>query len=199
MPIPAFNERGDLPPGVHSAERLGRGLRGFELGNFKAFGDTQSIPIRPLTLIFGANSSGKSSVIHGLLLAHQSLVADREKGSLDVTRTEIGGDSVDLGGFRQFIHRRDASRRGEWSAELDTGTLRGPARSLLDKLKVAKLTLSFGVPLDDKGHPVPQERPRLISYQIEGAGRTLLRLSRRPDGTMHLDRVDNEVVELLVQ
>src|SRR5437870_13318263 len=49
-----------------------RGLRSLGLGNFKAFADTQSIPIRPLTLIFGANSSGKSSVIHGLLLAHQS-------------------------------------------------------------------------------------------------------------------------------
>src|SRR2546427_1753404 len=74
-----------------------RGFRALGLGNFKAFAETQSIPIRPLTLIFGANSSGKSSFIHGLLLAHQSLVADRENGSLNVTRTEIGGDSVDLG------------------------------------------------------------------------------------------------------
>jgi hypothetical protein len=43
------------------------------LGNFKAFADTQHVPIRPWTLIFGANSSGKSSVLHGLLLARHAM------------------------------------------------------------------------------------------------------------------------------
>jgi hypothetical protein len=41
-----------------SAGTLSRGLHGFQLGNFKAFADTQCVPIRPLTLVFGANSSG---------------------------------------------------------------------------------------------------------------------------------------------
>ena len=49
-----------------------RGFRGVGLGNFKAFAETQNIPIRPLTLIFGANSSGKSSALHGLLRARQA-------------------------------------------------------------------------------------------------------------------------------
>jgi AAA15 family ATPase/GTPase len=44
-------------------------LTGLSIGNFKAFGETQHVPIKPLTLIFGANSSGKSSIIHSLLLA----------------------------------------------------------------------------------------------------------------------------------
>jgi predicted ATPase len=35
-----------------------RGFRGLSLGNFKAFAETQTVPIKPLTLIFGANSSG---------------------------------------------------------------------------------------------------------------------------------------------
>jgi excinuclease UvrABC ATPase subunit len=69
-----------------------RGFRGLALGNFKAFADTQSVPIRPLTLVFGANSSGKSSVLHGLLLARHAV----DTGELNVTRTEIGGDSMDL-------------------------------------------------------------------------------------------------------
>src|SRR5947209_8751934 len=151
MPIPAFNERGDLPPGVHSAERLGRGLRGFQLGNFKAFAGTQSIPIRPLTLIFGSNSSGKSSVIHGLLLARHAL----DTGQIDISRTALGGESLDLGGFRQYVHRRDASRRVELVTELSTEILRGNARWLLDWSDSAKVTLNFGMPLDDKGSPLP--------------------------------------------
>ena len=136
-----------------------RGFRGLALGNFKAFADTQNVPIRPLTLVFGANSSGKSSVLHGLLLARHAA----DTGELDVTRTEIGGDSVDLGGFRQYVHRREASRRVEWSAELDVGTLRGQASRILEKHRNVKVSLSFGMPLDDHGMPFANERPWLIS------------------------------------
>ncbi len=81
-------------------------LTALRLGNFKAFAETQRVPIRPLTLIFGANSSGKSSLIHSLLLAKE--VIEGKEATLDVYRTDAGGDSVDLGGFRQYIHRREA-------------------------------------------------------------------------------------------
>ena len=44
-------------------------LTALRLGNFKPFAETQRLPIRPLTLIFGASSAGASRLIHGLLLA----------------------------------------------------------------------------------------------------------------------------------
>src|SRR5262245_17773423 len=46
------------------AHRRSRHWCGFLVGGFKAFNETQSVPLRPLTLVFGPNSSGKSSVIH---------------------------------------------------------------------------------------------------------------------------------------
>ncbi len=181
-----------------------RGFRGLALGNFKAFADTQNVPIRPLTLVFGANSSGKSSVLHGLLLARHAI----DTGELDISRTEIGGDSVDLGGFRQYVHRREASRRVEWSAELDVGTLRGQGRQLLGKHKAVRVSVTFGVPLEDPkqpaspgigdGRPLVNGRPWVVSYEIEAGSSVILRLSRRPDGTMHLDRLDMEYMEPLV-
>jgi hypothetical protein len=181
-----------------------RGLRGLALGNFKAFADTQNVPIRPLTLLFGANSSGKSSVLHGLLLARHAI----DTGELDVSRTEIGGDSVDLGGFRQYVHRRELSRRVEWSAELDGGTLRGRARQLFGKHKVVSVSVTFGVPLEDPkkvpvpgaapARPVVNGRPWVVSYEVEVESRPVLRLSRRPDGTMHLDRLDMGYMEPLI-
>jgi ABC-type ATPase involved in cell division len=180
-----------------------RGLRGIALGNFKAFADTQNVPLRPLTLVFGANSSGKSSVLHGLLLARHAA----DTGELDVSRTEIGGDSVDLGGFRQYVHRREVGRRVEWAAELDVGTLRGQAHRTLEKHKATKVTVTFGSPVDDKGQlPIPgmpgkvlaNERPWLISYEVEAGGEVVVRLSRRPDGTMHVDRLDRQVLQPLV-
>lgn len=33
------------------------------IGHFKAFADTQRVPIYPITLIYGPNSAGKSSFI----------------------------------------------------------------------------------------------------------------------------------------
>jgi AAA15 family ATPase/GTPase len=41
-------------------------LTGITLENFKAFKAPQYIPIKPITLVFGPNSAGKSSIIHAL-------------------------------------------------------------------------------------------------------------------------------------
>jgi len=75
-------------------------LTALRIGNFKAFAESQRIPVRPLPLIYGANSSGKSSVLHSMILARHA----QETGELDVHRTNVGGESVDLDGFRQYVH-----------------------------------------------------------------------------------------------
>lgn len=74
-------------------------LTAAHIGNFKAFGETQTIPLNPITLTFGPNSSGKSSILHALALAHEA----NRTGNLDVFvfRAEIGGGSIDLGAFRR--------------------------------------------------------------------------------------------------
>jgi AAA15 family ATPase/GTPase len=38
-------------------------LRSIQLENFKAFGQRTVIPLAPITLIFGQNSAGKSSIL----------------------------------------------------------------------------------------------------------------------------------------
>ena len=49
-------------------------LTGIGLRNFKAFGDEmQEAPLSKITLIYGPNSGGKSSIIQALLLLKQSL------------------------------------------------------------------------------------------------------------------------------
>jgi predicted ATPase len=111
------------------------------LGNFKAFADTQRMPIRPITLIFGANSAGKSSLIHGLLLAHHAM----EKGELDIHRTIIGGESVDLGGFKQYIFNRDSNKQVEWSIELDASSFEGRLRELLGHANRVSISVTIGM------------------------------------------------------
>jgi len=163
-------------------------LTAIRVGNFKAFAESQRIPVRPLTLIYGANSSGKSSVLHSLILARHA----QETGDLDVHRTNVGGEAVDLGGFRQFIHRRDVSRRVEWTVELDTAAFTGRLAELLAPVRHLAASLAVGIALDDQGRPLQDALPEIHSYEILGDDRSLVRMSKRRDGKLQLDRLDHE-------
>lgn len=76
-------------------------LKHLEIKNFKAFGPTQKIALRPITLIYGANSSGKSSLLHSLLFVRESL----EKDILDVRNISIDYGTIDLGGIECFSYK----------------------------------------------------------------------------------------------
>ena len=71
---------------------MNRRLQALRVGNFKAFAATQRIPLKPITLIFGPNSAGKSSFIHSLALAHEAQFGREKRGRsrLDVHHTDIG-------------------------------------------------------------------------------------------------------------
>ena len=51
-------------------------LARIELRHFKCF-EVLKLPLRPLTLLSGANASGKSSVMQALVLLHQTIVSGR--------------------------------------------------------------------------------------------------------------------------
>ena len=87
-------------------------LREYRLTNFKAFGETVTIPIRRLTLIFGANSSGKSSIFQSLLMLKQTL----EEAENPNTALLPNGSLVDLGTYRDFVHRHETERDFEFGA-----------------------------------------------------------------------------------
>ncbi len=90
-------------------------LREYRLTNFKAFGETVTIPIRPLTLIFGANSSGKSSIFQSLLLLKQTL----EEAKSPNTALLPKGSLVDLGTYCDFVHRHDTDRDFDFRVRFD--------------------------------------------------------------------------------
>jgi len=163
-------------------------LTALRIGNFKAFAESQRIPVRPLTLIYGANSSGKSSVLHSMILARHA----QETGDLDVHRTNVGGESVDLGGFRQYVHRREANRRVEWAMDLDTSSFKDRLAELFAPVKQVTMLLNLGIGLDDQDHPLPESIPEIHTYELLADGQSLLRMSRRRDGKLQLDRLDHE-------
>src|SRR5436309_15626944 len=58
------------------------GITHITVAGFKSIGQEQSIEIRPLTLLAGANSSGKSSIMQPLLLLKQTLEETYDPGAL---------------------------------------------------------------------------------------------------------------------
>jgi hypothetical protein len=171
-------------------------LTALNLARFKAFADSQRIPIRPITLIFGANSAGKSSIIHALALAHHAL----ETGDLDVQRTQVGGESIDLGGFRQYVHRHERDRRVDLVLELDPARLEGRAAQLLRSARTLSIEISIGAGFTseqadlfgDAAREVDRELAvRVEAFTLRADGEVLVAMSARRDGLLRLDRLEH--------
>jgi hypothetical protein len=82
-------------------------LNYIHLENFRAFGQPTTIPLAPITLFFGENSAGKTSVLHALSLLKQSAETDDPEAVL-VVRDPRG--LVDLGSFEELIFDHDLDR-----------------------------------------------------------------------------------------
>lgn len=104
-------------------------IRAIEIENFKGVSVRQRIDFGSLTLLFGANSAGKSTMLQALLFLHEVL----ERGLADVDRTELGGEVVELGGFARLVHRHEMTRAISLRAEFGTaGGLDRLGRDLAD-------------------------------------------------------------------
>lgn len=51
-------------------------LTELSIGNYQAFSTPQRVPLKPITLIFGPNSAGKSSLLRSLLVARHAILND---------------------------------------------------------------------------------------------------------------------------
>lgn len=171
-------------------------LTALRIANFKAFAASQRVPLRPITLIYGANSAGKSSVLHALALAHHAI----ETGDLDTQRTQIGGEAIDLGGFRQYVHRRDRDRQVELGFELDPKRLSGRAAELLRSAHRIVVEVAIGEGITSAQLPLFGDRAREIDregavrmerFALEVDGVPLLSMSARTGGILRLDRLDH--------
>lgn len=92
-------------------------IKSLSLKNFKGFSDEVTIELRPITLLFGANSAGKSSVLQALQYMREVL----ERQNVNADRTMQGGEAIDLGGFMNLVHGRDPKSQIEIEVEMSLG------------------------------------------------------------------------------
>ena len=127
------------------------------LRNFKAFGDVeQRAPMSKITLIYGPNSGGKSSIIQAILMLKQSAL---EAGSAAtiwglVTR----GEYVDLGSHVALLHNHDEEK------QLAVGLSYGAGASRLS----AEMAFEGVTDFDEKGEMYLEDSAILseVTYQI---------------------------------
>jgi len=83
--------------------------------NFKGIKEPIRVDFKPITLLFGPNSAGKSTIVQALHYALEIF----ERNNLDPDRTSIGGKAVDLGGFKNLVYNHDVSQSIRLKIELD--------------------------------------------------------------------------------
>jgi len=92
-------------------------ISSLKIWNFKGINAEEGIRLdfKPITLLFGPNNGGKSTVLHALQYLHEIFCQQ----STQVDRTELGGDFVNLGGFASMVHGKDLSQKISFQIDLD--------------------------------------------------------------------------------
>lgn len=90
-------------------------ITSIEIENFKAFGNRQRIDLAPITLIYGENSAGKTSILQAIHLLKQTHES-RDSGAALLPRAEDG--IVDLGSFKELLFDHDVTRSFRFAVEL---------------------------------------------------------------------------------
>ena len=81
-------------------------LKKLFIKNFKAFQEEQTIPLERITLIFGKNSAGKSTILHAVALLRQIL---QTGGKIDMAQLLLANKQLNLGSLDEvrFDHDPD--------------------------------------------------------------------------------------------
>lgn len=90
-----------------------KGITKISISGFKSIANECSIEIRPLTILAGANSSGKSSIMQPILLMKQTLESSTDYGAL-----RLSGDNLNFTSAKQIL---SYSPKGEQTDSLTVG------------------------------------------------------------------------------
>lgn len=95
-------------------------LTNIKLKNFRAFRENIDVRIRPITILIGRNSAGKSTLIKFLLMLQQTLESS-ESNEGDFFSTE--GRHVSLGTFKDLKNTKSRSKVAQFTLNLKTNNL----------------------------------------------------------------------------
>lgn len=151
--------------------------------NFKAWRDTGDIRLAPLTVIFGGNSAGKSSLGHLLLALKQTALLSDRKRSLHL------GDPnslIDLGTFSDCLYGHDMSNKLEFSLQWKLSTVLSVENTLNPKKEIYQgdeLSLDATLKVGKSDQPEIEK----IRYALIKDGKQALEINQTPDNSLVAD------------
>lgn len=152
-------------------------LTRLRLKNFKAWEDTGDIELAPLTILFGANSSGKSSLHQFLLMLRQTIESpDRRR----VLHTGDDRTPVDLGSYSSLLRNSNVESPLEFeldwrrSTPLQVDYARGNTR-------FSGRDMGFTAAISATADAPPRLRVDNYWYRLSGDGPDILRLGSERD------------------
>jgi predicted ATPase len=120
-------------------------LAEIRLKRFKAYRDSGDVPLRPLTIVLGPTNSGKSSLLHAILLLAQTVQDTASRQPLVTS-----GAFVDLGGYYDILWSGQAAKSSRFSI----------------KLKADPATMPYILFAPERDAPGP-ERPSELSVEFD--------------------------------
>ena len=89
-------------------------IRSISLENFKSWKQIRDMRFAPITGLFGANSSGKTSILQWLLMQKQTVESGDRAQVLDFGVANDERDYVELGTFRDAVYEHNESNTLSW-------------------------------------------------------------------------------------
>lgn len=173
------------PTETPATEEAPQGITRITVSGFKSIADETSIDIKPLTILAGVNSSGKTSIMQPLLLMKQTLEATYDPGPL-----KLDGPNVWFTQAEQlFSGRTDGSRASRFAVRLEAPPGIGVSVSFVPDAQMG-LALDETTLLDD-GPTVlrPEMTPSEVGHAIRASPEGLPgRWPRTTVGEVYRDR-----------
>ncbi len=168
-------------------------LKQLQIQNFKGWEDTGTIRMSDITLFFGANSSGKSSIGQFLMMLKQTVESSDRKA---VFFPGSNNSPVQLGSFQEMVYRRDFRKRISFKYSWD---LPSPLKfkDVLsgDSFTAKKIKFEATVGMEDEHSRLMYVEKLKYSLPIKNENDLSVGMERT-EGKKHQYRVDSEQYSL---
>lgn len=154
--------------------------------NFKAWKNTGKVRLAPLTVIFGVNSAGKSSLGHLLLALKQTVLSSDRKRPI-----HLGDENslIELGTFAECIYNHDLNN----SLHFELGWLLPKSLEIKDPLTKREFTGSeLLLDVEMSADSNNQARIRHLKYQLMQNREKVLSIKLSRDKKDRLDLVSDD-------
>lgn len=159
-------------------------LTHFRIKNFKIWSDTDEIRLAPITVLFGGNSAGKSSIPQLLLMLKQTAESPDRSRAL-----HLGDDrtAVDLGLYPDVIHDHDTKAALEfWLRWQATPPLRPRDPLTGDRFRGEEIEFAASLAGDDT------PRVMQMGYRLLTEGKQTMSLGMKREGSTDKYKLHHE-------